>query len=82
VRASKLTERFNWRSLDYAFPDEKTRQIALQTGGFVPENNLPVGIEVWGDKLFVTVPRWRNGKYSDYLVFTSYVESLTLEKKN
>ncbi|XP_052131309.1 protein yellow-like isoform X2 [Frankliniella occidentalis] len=61
VQVSKLQERFSWRSLDFAFPDERSRQVALQTGGFIPENNLPVGIEVWGDKLFVTVPRWRAG---------------------
>ncbi|XP_034254605.1 protein yellow-like [Thrips palmi] len=61
VQASKLQERFSWKSLDFAFPDERTRQLALQTGGFIPENNLPVGIELWGDKLFVTVPRWRAG---------------------
>ncbi|KAJ1524729.1 hypothetical protein ONE63_009612 [Megalurothrips usitatus] len=61
VQASKLQERFSWRSLDFAFPDERSRQVALTTGGFIPENNLPVGIEVWGDKLFVTVPRWRAG---------------------
>ncbi|KAK3921376.1 Protein yellow [Frankliniella fusca] len=61
VQASKLQERFSWRQLDFAFPDERSRQVALQTGGFIPENNLPVGIEVWRDKLFVTVPRWRAG---------------------
>lgn len=62
MTASKLQERFSWKALDFAFPDERTRQVALQTGGFIPENNLPVGIELWGDKLFVTVPRWRAGR--------------------
>ncbi|XP_069674644.1 protein yellow-like [Periplaneta americana] len=59
--ATKLQEKFNWKLLDYAYPDEQSRQHALRTGEFVPENGIPVGIEIWKDKLFVTVPRWRKG---------------------
>lgn len=57
-----LFERFWWRELDFAYPSDGVRQSALATQRFVPENNLPVGIEVWNDKVFVTVPRWRQGK--------------------
>ncbi|XP_022904268.1 protein yellow [Onthophagus taurus] len=56
-----LKEQFAWNQLDYAYPSFDERQEALRTGRFVPENNLPVGIEIWGDKLFVSVPRWRVG---------------------
>lgn len=57
-----LRERFSWRSLDFAYPGNEERQRALRSGQFIPENALPVGIETWGDKMFVTVPRWREGK--------------------
>ncbi|XP_076653521.1 major royal jelly protein 1-like [Halictus rubicundus] len=57
-----LLERFFWKTLDFAYPDEASRQMAMMRGDFVPENALPVGIEIWRNKLFVTVPRWRNGK--------------------
>uniref|UniRef100_A0A6M2DZL1 Protein yellow n=1 Tax=Xenopsylla cheopis TaxID=163159 RepID=A0A6M2DZL1_XENCH len=56
-----LRERFSWRSLDFAYPGNEERQRALRSGQFIPENALPVGIETWGDKMFVTVPRWREG---------------------
>ncbi|XP_066995354.2 protein yellow [Anabrus simplex] len=59
--AQKLLERFNWRAMDFAYPDEGSRLRAMRTGEFIPENNLPVGIEIWGDKLFISVPRWRQG---------------------
>ncbi|KAJ9588884.1 hypothetical protein L9F63_017824 [Diploptera punctata] len=59
--ASKLVEKFAWNVLDYAYPDQATKQHALNTGEFIPQNGIPVGIEVWRDKLFVTVPRWRKG---------------------
>ncbi|XP_050441579.1 protein yellow [Adelges cooleyi] len=57
----KLTELFSWSSLDYTFASDEHKSYALERGEFVPENNLPVGIEVWKNKLFVTVPRWANG---------------------
>ncbi|XP_066583841.1 protein yellow-like [Prorops nasuta] len=56
-----LLERFAWNILDFAYPDEYSRQDAITKGEYVPENALPVGIEIWQNKLFVTVPRWRNG---------------------
>lgn len=60
--ASKLQERFSWTQLDFAFPNQRMKQQALQSGDYAPQNALPVGIEHWGHKLFVTVPRWRNGE--------------------
>jgi len=56
-----LTQRFAWRAMDYAFPSEAARMQAILTGTYVPENNLPVGIEIWRNKLFVSVPRWSSG---------------------
>ena len=56
-----LLERFSWKILDWNYPSETSRQQALFTGDYQPKNALPVGIEIWRDKLFVTVPRWKNG---------------------
>lgn len=57
-----LLERFTWKNMDFAYPDERARQSAMASGEYIPENSLPVGIEIWRNKLFVTVPRWRNGE--------------------
>ncbi|KAG7207330.1 hypothetical protein KM043_008997 [Ampulex compressa] len=56
-----LVERYFWNMIDYSYPDKMSRQVAMMNGDFVPENCLPVGIEVWRNKLFVSVPRWRTG---------------------
>ncbi|XP_012279572.1 protein yellow [Orussus abietinus] len=56
-----LLERFSWRQIDFAYPDQNSRQMAIASGEFIPENALPVGIEIWRNKVFVTVPRWRDG---------------------
>lgn len=58
-----LLERFSWKQLDWQYPDEITRNEALASGEYQPQNGLPVGIEIWKNKLFVTVPRWKVGQF-------------------
>ncbi|CAH2062923.1 unnamed protein product, partial [Iphiclides podalirius] len=59
--AVKMQEVFSWNVMDWNYPDEYLKQEALVTGSLIPENALPVGIERWRNKLFVSVPRWRPG---------------------
>lgn len=61
--AVKLQEMFSWNAMDWNYPDPYLRQLAIQSGALVPENALPVGIERWKNKLFVSVPRWKEGEY-------------------
>lgn len=60
--AFKLEERYNWRELDWVFPNQAVRNRAIAAGEYIPRNGLPVGIERWGNRLFVSVPRWRDGE--------------------
>ncbi|XP_023305007.2 protein yellow [Lucilia cuprina] len=57
----KLQERYSWNQLDFAFPNDQLKQQAIASGDYIPQNALPVGVEHWGNRLFVTVPRWRDG---------------------
>lgn len=57
----KFQEVFSWKVLEYAYPTEHDRMREHLTKKFIPENNLPVGIETWQNKLFITVPRWNPG---------------------
>ncbi|KAJ2948851.1 hypothetical protein O0L34_g5777 [Tuta absoluta] len=52
---------YEWKQLDFQYPSEETRRQALDSGSFIPDNNLPMGIEIYEDRLFVTVPRWKHG---------------------
>lgn len=52
---------FQWKQIDFEFPSEEAKQEAINNREFVPENNVPVGLEVYGDRLFLTVPRWKSG---------------------
>lgn len=73
---NKLTELYRWSQLDYSFASDEHRRYAIERGEFVPENNLPVGIEVWKNKLFVTVPRWRNGNIK--IFYKTIAESILI----
>lgn len=52
---------YEWKQLDYQFPSPEARQRALDSKQFIPENNIPMGLEIYGDRMFITVPRWRFG---------------------
>lgn len=52
---------FEWKSIDFDYPSEEVRREAVDAGDFIPENNLPLGLEVHADRVFVTVPRWKSG---------------------
>lgn len=58
---AELKEAFSWKELDYNWPNAEFKENALKTGAYEPENNLPLGLAVWKDKLFITVPRWKAG---------------------
>lgn len=53
--------KFAWRELEFAWPSNAVRQEALDNGKYVPSNNLPLAFDVWRDKIFLTVPRWKTG---------------------
>ncbi|KAK9497287.1 hypothetical protein O3M35_004634 [Rhynocoris fuscipes] len=58
---TKLKEIFSWKELDYKFENEDARNMSIDSGEFIPEQNLPLGLEIWKDKVFITVPRWKSG---------------------
>ncbi|XP_026486371.2 L-dopachrome tautomerase yellow-f2-like isoform X1 [Vanessa tameamea] len=53
--------RFAWKEVDYVWDSPAQRETAVKDGLFVPANNLPLGLARWKNKVFVTVPRWKNG---------------------
>ena len=53
----KMQEVFVWEELEYAWPSEKFKQESIKSGSYIAKNNLPLGFDIWEDKLFITVPR-------------------------
>lgn len=56
--AKKLEEKYSWKELEFAWPSEEVKQEAIKSGKYIESHNLPLGLEVWNDKVFITVPRY------------------------
>lgn len=60
-KAAKPEMRFAWKEVDYTWNTPADKENALKDKTFIPDHNLPLGLARWKNKLFVTVPRWKNG---------------------
>lgn len=58
--AAILQEKFAWKEVDYAWESESQKEEAVTSGRYIVENNLPLGLDIWRDKLFITIPRQVN----------------------
>lgn len=56
-----LPPKFQWKVIDYKWESNEARQKAIKSGDYIPENNMPTGVARWRDKLFITIPRWKDG---------------------
>lgn len=55
-----------WKALDFVFPRSEDRQMAIRSGNFVPENCVPIDVDIdYQDdspsRIFVTIPRFETG---------------------
>ncbi|OAD61974.1 Protein yellow, partial [Eufriesea mexicana] len=60
----------SWNCIDFNFPNDDVRNTLISNGCYIPENNMPLGMHVWNDKIFVTVPRWKAGVASTLNYFS------------
>ncbi|CAB0044507.1 unnamed protein product [Trichogramma brassicae] len=56
-----LSKAYYWKTVDYEFDNDEDRRSLLYAGTFIPENNLPLGLEISKDRIFVSLPRWKKG---------------------
>jgi hypothetical protein len=59
--AHNLIEKFSWQDLEFSWPSSQAKEAALRDGSYVVKNNLPLAFDIWKNKMFFTVPRWRKG---------------------
>lgn len=52
---------YEWKQIDFEYPSQQDRDAAISNGAFRQENVIPVGIEVYKNRLFFTLPRTRPG---------------------
>jgi len=54
---AKLEEKFSWKQLAFDWTTPEAEAEAKSNGHYIEENNLPLGVERWQNRIFVTVPR-------------------------
>ncbi|XP_017782545.1 PREDICTED: uncharacterized protein LOC108566921 [Nicrophorus vespilloides] len=52
---------YKWTHLNYTWPSQEVYDQAVKDGAYVPENNAPVGIKFYKDKLYLALIRIRSG---------------------
>ncbi|KAK2586172.1 hypothetical protein KPH14_001439 [Odynerus spinipes] len=62
----KIRPIFTWKALEFAFPSERARDVAIKQGSFIPGAPIPIDVDVYyggkhGTIIFVTVPRFQAG---------------------
>lgn len=61
VAKDNLHVAYEWREMDFQYDSPDQRWSAIERGAFKPANVIPFGLEVYRQRLFVTLPRWRDG---------------------
>lgn len=52
---------YRWNQMDFEYPSYEERAVAINNGEFIQSNVIPLGIERWRDRLFISTPRWKKG---------------------
>lgn len=52
---------YRWKQLDFAFSSEFDRERAILNEDYIPKHNLPLGIDTYKNRLFITLPKWKSG---------------------
>lgn len=56
-----LSIAYEWKEIDFAYRTQQDRADAIASGEFVAANVIPVGLEVYQHRLFLTLPRLKTG---------------------
>ncbi|XP_076233712.1 dopaminechrome tautomerase [Calliopsis andreniformis] len=52
---------FQWNTIDVVWPSDDERQYAVSHGDYIPANNFIAGIKFWKGKMYLSLPRWKDG---------------------
>ncbi|XP_068631709.1 dopaminechrome tautomerase-like [Battus philenor] len=61
MRSPALNTLYRWKQIDFEYPSELEKMTAIANGEFNQINVIPLGIERWKDRIFISTPRWKKG---------------------
>lgn len=54
--------KFQWKTIDFTW-EGGSKEKAIADKSYIPRNIMPTGLARWKNKLFITIPRWKKGKF-------------------
>lgn len=60
-QANKLQTIYQWQEIDFKYNNADDRQNAINNNAFIPQNVIPVAMEIAENRLFLTLPRLKPG---------------------
>lgn len=67
TRAAKQLEvLYEWKDMEFAFPNPSAKEAMLRSGAYIPGNSYPIDVDVW-----------LQGKYADVIATNDAVPSPT-----
>lgn len=61
IRWSNLNILYQWRQLEFDYLSENDRQDAINKGEFNSGQILPIDVDIYKNKTFITIPRFQEG---------------------
>ncbi|XP_012524490.1 protein yellow [Monomorium pharaonis] len=52
---------YSWKQVEFKLPNDTIQNEHIISGDYIPENNMPLGLAIWHEKIFTTIPRWKKG---------------------
>lgn len=52
---------YEWKEMDYKYENAEARWTAIENHEFRPDNVIPFGLEVYRSRMYIALPRWRDG---------------------
>ncbi|XP_026317569.1 protein yellow-like [Hyposmocoma kahamanoa] len=65
---------YRWKQIDFVYPSTAERQMAINNGLFNQTNVIPLGVERWKDRLFISTPKWKRGVPASLSVLPIHAE--------
>ncbi|XP_036142820.1 major royal jelly protein 3 [Monomorium pharaonis] len=52
---------FEWKSIDFHWQSEDQQKSAILLGEYIEAHNFITTVKFWKDKMYLTLPRWKDG---------------------
>lgn len=59
--ANNLELKFQWKTIDFDYKSDRDREEDINAHRFIRDNVIPVGLDIYKDRLFLSLPRIKLG---------------------